>query len=118
MEVQGKIKLIKDTEEFGTFKKREWVITTDEEKYPQEIMLECHQDKCNLLDSFKAGQNVKASINLRGKMWTNPEGVDKYFNSIVSWRIEASEVANASTPPAPFKPATDIKEEEHDDLPF
>ena len=74
MEVTGKIKVIRDVQTFGTFTKREWVVTTDE-KYPQDIQLECHQDKTSLLDSFKVGDDVKASINLRGKEWINPEGV-------------------------------------------
>ena len=91
MEVTGTIKLINETQVFGStsnFKKRELVVTTDEQ-YPQMIMIEFVQDKCDLLDNYGIGQEVKVSINLRGREWINPEGVAKYFNTIQGWRIEA-----------------------------
>ena len=82
MEVQGTVKLINDTQTFGSngFRKREIVVTT-EEQYPQHIMIEFVQDKTNLLDNFNVGQQVKISINLRGREWVNPQGETKYFNS-------------------------------------
>ncbi|HCQ75913.1 MAG TPA: hypothetical protein DIV44_03810, partial [Leeuwenhoekiella sp.] len=75
MEVQGKIKLIGDVQTFGNngFRKREVVVTT-EEQYPQPIMVEFVQDKTDLLNNFNVGQNVKISINLRGREWVNPQG--------------------------------------------
>ncbi len=125
MEVQGKIKLIDETKTFGNngFRKREMVVTTDEQ-YPQHIMIEFVQDKCDLLNSYAAGQDVKVSINLRGREWTNPQGEVKYFNSIQGWRIESlqAEQPNQNIPPVPpmdaFEPADDLNEEDHDDLPF
>lgn len=80
MEVQGKIKVIGDTQTFGNngFRKREVVVTT-EEQYPQHIMVEFVQDKTDLLNNFQVGQQVKISINLRGREWTNPQGEVKYL---------------------------------------
>ncbi|MBW1295275.1 DUF3127 domain-containing protein [Aquimarina litoralis] len=124
MEVQGKVKMVGETQTFGSngFRKREIVVTTDEQ-YPQHIMVEFIQDKCDLLNNFQIGQDVKISINLRGREWVNPQGETKYFNSIQGWRIEnlqaAAPSAPAPMPPADaFEPATDFKEEDHDDLPF
>jgi hypothetical protein len=124
MEIQGKIKMIDETKTYGSngFRKREMVITT-EEQYPQHIMVEFVQDKTDLLNNYEVGQSVKISINLRGREWVNPEGETKYFNSIQGWRIENLEAAaSADMPPIPpadaFEPATDFKEEDHDDLPF
>ena len=90
MEVQGTIKLIGETQTFGAkgFRKRELVITTDEQ-YPQSILVEFVQDKCDLLDKFEVGKNVKIGINLRGREWTNPQGETKYFNSIQGWNINS-----------------------------
>ncbi len=127
MELQGRIKLIDETKTFGNngFRKREVVVTT-EEQYPQHIMVEFVQDKCDLLNAYQPGQQVKISINLRGREWTNPQGETKYFNSIQGWRIENLESAqgdsNMNHPPVSpqdaFEPANDFKEDEHDDLPF
>lgn len=125
MEVQGKVKMIGETQTFGNngFRKREIVVTT-EEQYPQDIMVEFVQDKTDLLNNYQVGQNVKISINLRGREWTSPQGELKYFNSIQGWRIEAlqSEASSPDMPPMPpadaFEPVSNINEDEHDDLPF
>ena len=89
MEVSGRIKMIDETKAFGAngFRKRELVVTTDEQ-YPQHIMIEFTQDKCDLLNNYTVGEPVKVSINLRGREWVNPQGETKYFNSIQGWRIE------------------------------
>lgn len=125
MEVQGKIKMIGETQTFGSngFRKREIVITTDEQ-YPQHIILEFTQDKCDVLNGYSVGQNVKIGINLRGREWVNPKGETRYFNSIQGWNISKLEpntegLENAKKViDAVFEPATDLKEEDHDDLPF
>jgi len=88
MEVIGKIKLVKETQEVSaSFKKREFVVTT-EEQYPQHILIEFAQDKCDLLNSVNVGDDVTVSINLRGSEWVNPEGEAKYFNQIQGWKLE------------------------------
>ena len=126
MEIQGKIKMIDETKTFGNngFRKRELVLTT-EEQYPQHILVEFIQDKCDLLNNFQVGEPIKVSINLRGREWVNPQGETKYFNSIQGWRIERLQAQNAESsdmpPVAPidaFEPTSDFNEEEHDDLPF
>ncbi|CAM1352133.1 conserved protein of unknown function [Tenacibaculum soleae] len=120
MEVIGKIKLINETQTFGAsgFRKREMVVTTDEQ-YPQMIMIEFVQDKCDVLNNYAVGQDVKVSINLRGREWINPEGVAKYFNSVQGWRIENLAQAAQNTPPVDqFQPAPDLSANEPDDLPF
>ena len=87
MEVTGVIKLVNETQTFGAkgFKKRELVVTTDEQ-YPQDIMIEFVQDKCDILNGYKVGQSVEIGINLRGREWLNPQGETKYFNSIQGWK--------------------------------
>ena len=91
MEVTGKIKVIGKVETFGNdFTKRNLVVTT-EEQYPQDLNLEFVKDKCAVLDKYNVGDSVKVGINLRGREWINPEGVAKYFNSIVGWRIDKAE---------------------------
>ena len=135
--------MIDETKAFGAngFRKREVVVTTDEQ-YPQHIMIEFTQDKCDLLNNYNVGEPVKVSINLRGREWVNPQGETKYFNSIQGWRIERPQAEapqqqyqqpqqgyqqpqqGYQQQQAPvqqrdsFEPATNYREEEHDDLPF
>ena len=124
MEISGKIKWIDDIKTYGTngFRKREVVITT-QEQYPQNILLEFIQDKCELLDNYSIDENVKIGINIRGREWINPEGQTKYFNSIQGWRIDLiNEEMSEEIPPMPppiSSENTDISTSEHeDDLPF
>ena len=102
MEVLEKVKLINPTQEVSaSFKKRELVVTTDEQ-YPQHILIEFAQDKCDILDNYQVGQNVKVSINLRGREWVNQQ--------------ESNEIQNASY--VPEAKVVNSKEEEQDDLPI
>ena len=116
MEVQGKIKILGETETFGTdFTKRQLVVTTDEQ-YPQLISVDFLKDKCDLLNTYKVGDSVKVSINLGGREWINPQGVAKYFNSITGWRIE--KVDNATNVPQPPLQQMAQAPTEPADLPF
>jgi hypothetical protein len=120
-EVTGVIKVKGETQTIGAkgFRKRELVVTT-EDQYPQMIMIEFVQDKCDLLDPYNVGDNVKVSINLRGREWINPQGEAKYFNSIQGWRVEKLEGEGTQNfPPVDqFQPASNVSDEEPDDLPF
>ena len=118
MEVQGTIKVIGETQTFGAkgFRKRELVITTDEQ-YPQSILVEFVQDKCDLLDKFEVGKNVKIGINLRGREWTNPKGETKYFNSIQGWNIN-SFITEGDKDKLHAPLMTEAQKEALEDLPF
>ncbi|MDC1317617.1 DUF3127 domain-containing protein, partial [Flavobacteriaceae bacterium] len=113
------------TKEYGSngFRKRELVVTT-EEQYPQDLLIEFIQDKCDILNSYKVSDSVKVDINLRGREWESPQGEVKYFNSIQGWRIEklTSDDSESNIPPVPpadaFEPADNISDNEPDDLPF
>ena len=88
MEITGKVKYIsQDIKVSDSFTKRELVVTTDEQ-YPQHVLINFVQDKCDLIDKLVIGDNVKVSINLRGREWVNPQGESKYFNDIQGWRVE------------------------------
>jgi len=126
MEIQGKIKMIDTTKEVGTsnFKKRDIVVTTDEQ-YPQDILVQFVQDKCEILDKFKVGESVTISFNLRGRMWTDPTGKEVYFNTIQGWLIKHD--ATTPTPetvpvaefaPAPKQPDGQVPDPADSDLPF
>ncbi|UTW64565.1 DUF3127 domain-containing protein [bacterium SCSIO 12741] len=127
MEVSGRIKVIGQTQEFGSngFRKRELVVTTAEQ-YPQTLLIEFTQNNTAMLDSYNMGDEVLVQINLRGREWTNPQGEVKYFVSLNGWRIEAlTPQAAAGAPagapqaaPAPAAGDAPAASAEEDDLPF
>ncbi|MDB2385643.1 DUF3127 domain-containing protein, partial [Polaribacter sp.] len=82
------------------------------------ILIEFIQDKCDLLNNYKIGQNVKIDINLRGREWVNPEGVAKYFNAIQGWRIELLNSQELSSERFPEVNTNTFLDDAEDDLPF
>jgi len=104
MELNGKVVLVGETEVFGTnnFKKRNLVIETTDDQYPQKIQIEFVQAKGELLDGIQVGSMVKVSINLGGREWMNNKGETKYFNSITGWKIELNNTAMAEAGGDPF----------------
>lgn len=112
MMISGKIKVLNEIQIIGTsgFKKRELVILTNEQ-FPQTLLIEFVQDKCDLLNDHQVGQEVSVSINLRGKEWTNPKGEIKYINTIQGWKIEKHFITPQVLPQTQ-------SEDEEDDFPF
>lgn len=125
MDIQGQLKEIYDTQEVGSngFKKRDIVVTTDEQ-YPQHLLIQFTQDKTSLLDNYSVGQSVEVSVNLRGREWVNAQGETKYFNTIHGWKIKS--LGQGSGQPQQQHagdeflnmPADNLNPDDDDDLPF
>jgi len=89
MELIGKVEVIQEVEEKGTFKKQSLILQTEmQSQYPQFVNIEFQQNNCELLNAVVVGNDVKVSINIAGRKWVNPEGKDIYFNTIKGWKIE------------------------------
>ena len=87
--LQGTLKVANATQVVSEkFSKREFVITDENDKYPQDIQFQLTQDKCNLLDGVAVGSKLEVSFNLRGREWTSPQGETKYFNTLEAWKID------------------------------
>jgi hypothetical protein len=95
--------------------------------YPQDILFQLTQDKCNLVDGLSVNDNVEVSFNLRGREWVSPQGEVRYFNTLDAWRVEKMGQGNAmpqggpsamnlAPTPSPIESAS--TEQEDDDLPF
>lgn len=81
--MNGRIKLIMDTQTYESgFSKREFVITTNEQ-YPQEIKFELIKEKTNLLDQFDAGDEVNVQFNIRGREYQG-----KYYVNLQAWKLD------------------------------
>lgn len=122
MEIKGKVHEIGALQQVSeTFKKRDLIIEYAENPtYPEYIKFEAIQDKTALFDVLKPGDEVEVSFNLRGRPWTNKEGVTTYFNSLVVWRLtQLTNTAAAAAAPAYAAPADlNTPAGEEDDLPF
>jgi len=89
MEFEGKIKIIYGVNQINDgFKIRKFVVTSNDEMYPQHVTFQLFQDKVALLDSIEVGKDVVVFFNLKGKEWFNPDGEVKYFNSLDAYRID------------------------------
>lgn len=95
----GKIKRISKIQQVtDTFKKREFVIETDEQ-YPQTIGFEVIQDKINIIDNYNVGDLIEVFFNLRGREWQKDASSPiRVFNSLHAWRIQKVETEQANSP--------------------
>ena len=77
------VKIISDN-----FKKREFILKhAPNPEYPDFLKLEVVQNKTDLLDKYKVGDNVQVDLNLKGKRWEKGKE-SGYFNSLQAWRIQ------------------------------
>ena len=114
--IKGEIKVIGEAVQVTEkFKKREFVLIDDSSQYPQYINFQLVQDKCELIDGFQVGQCVEVNFNLRGREWTDKNGIIKYFNTLDVWRIFYEE-SSAEPPPIPGFLESD--EDDGETLPF
>lgn len=120
MDIKGKVHEISPVQNVTeTFKKRELVVEYAENpQYPEYIKFEALQDKVNLFDAVKVGDQVEVFFNLRGRPWTDRNGKTSYFNTLVVWRINVLSGTQEESAPQ-FAPPIDISSApEDDDLPF
>jgi len=125
MEVTGQLKVKFDTQKVSEkFQKRDFVLSTDlSTPYPQHVSFQITQDKCNLLDQFNPGDELRVQFNLRGREWNGPQGI-KYFNTLEAWRIEKVGAGQASAPAQGgmqenvAAPVFNSSISDNDDLPF
>ena len=114
--LKGELKVIGDVQQISdSFKKREFVVVDASGQYAQTIMFQAVQDRVDLLNNFKIGDNVEVTFFLRGREWTNPkDGAVRYFNSLDAWKVEPLGGGSATT----ADNAETFVAEGDDDLPF
>ncbi len=123
-EVVGKLYKKFNTEnKTQTFRAREFVIEIPDGNYPQMIKFQLVQDRCDILDAYQEGDEIKVFFDLRGREWN-----EKFFTNLNAWRLEktSAETAAPQAPPAPateapFPDASEAPSQqviEDDDLPF
>lgn len=92
-EITGKVKKIFDKQEFPSgFYKQEFVVTT-EDRFPQDIKLDCLKEKGEILNGVKEGDQVKVYFDIRGREWN-----ERYFVDLSAWKIESGAGSEQSAP--------------------
>ena len=82
--LKGTVKVILDEETFASgFNKREFVITDDADKYPQDIKFECVKDKVELVNALTVGDKVEVTFDLRGNEYNG-----KYYVNVAAWKVD------------------------------
>lgn len=83
-EMTGTIKLINDMMSFPSgFTKRQFVLTSEDDRFPQDIAMAFTKDRCAILDNVKPGERVKVTFGLRGREWNG-----KYFVDVDALKLE------------------------------
>lgn len=124
--ITGTIKVLGQTQQVSEkFSKREVVITEAGGQYPQHIPVEFAQDRCAVLDGYKAGEEVTVTCYVNGREWTGKDSVTKHFLSLRGDRIERSGTSGGSTsggyqaaPPPTSADMPPVGGADDDDLPF
>lgn len=120
MQLSGKIYRIDNEQKVSdTFSKREFIIETDEQ-YKNHILIQVVKDKCAVLNQYKVGDSVTVDLNVKGRLWTGNDGIEKCFNTLECWKISKITDANPSTVNS-YKertPTPHPNNDEAQDLPF
>jgi len=90
MNINGLIKSVEAEQKVSDkFTKREFIIEVDHKtNYPQTISMELVNDKCDIIDEHKVGDEVNVAFNLRGRAVTTKDGKTKNYNTIQAWKID------------------------------
>ena len=90
METTGRIHALFDAQQVTErFRKREFVVElADNPRYPQYVLFQLTGDRCESLEGFRVGDEVRVEFSLRGREWKSPRGETKYFNSLDVWKVE------------------------------
>ncbi|RLD20762.1 MAG: hypothetical protein DRI69_05665 [Bacteroidetes bacterium] len=124
-EVEGRLHKIYDAEQkTDSFRAREFVIEVQSGQYPQMVKFQLVQDRCDLMDGYKEGAEIKVFFDLRGREWQG-----RYFTNLNAWKIESvggegaqpqfeEPAFNEPLPGANAGQDQEAKKEDFDDLPF
>lgn len=116
-QLTGNILHIHPLQHFSSgFTKREFVIKESEGKYPQEVKFDAVKDDCLKLDSYRVGDEITVSFNIRGN-----EHNGKHYVSLQAWRFEKGQGARQDSRPSTQNgaaPPSQSADFDDDEIPF
>ncbi len=88
-DMTGTVKEVMDEVTFNSgFNKREFVVTSEDDRFPQDIKFECVKEKCSLLNDVQPGQRITVTFDLRG---SNKNSTGRYFVNLTAWRLQGAD---------------------------
>jgi len=120
-DIEGRIFEVFPTEQVTpSFRKREFILEHTEQfndrEFTDYIRFQLTQDRCDILDRFGKGMDVKVSFSLKGRRYEKG-GEVRYFTNLEAWRMEKQ--GATAPPPADLPGGGELPPaSEEDDLPF
>ncbi len=101
----------------GKWLKQDFIIET-EDKFPHQVCISLWNDKAKMLENFKEGEKLKASINIESR-----EFREKWYTDVKAWRLEKPGGNDSFPEDLPgdnlsVPDADDVPPPREDDLPF
>lgn len=94
-EITGTVKKTFDMMSFPSgFSKRDLVLTTDDDRFPQDILITFVKEGCAQLDGVNAGERLRIHFRLRGR-----EYKERFYVNLEAFKMERMDVA-AGAPPS------------------
>lgn len=88
-EFTGTVKIMKPKQTFASgFEKREIVVTSEGERFPQDVAFSFAKERMALLDNVKEGDRVKISFDISGREYNG-----RHFVDLRGWKIEKPDAA-------------------------
>jgi hypothetical protein len=88
------------------FKKRELVVDTKDEKYPQVLIFQGIQDMCEKMDELRIEDDITINYNLKGREYNAKDGSIGVFNTLEMLKFHINQTS------------ANTIESDNDDLPF
>lgn len=80
------------------FQFREFIIEVTNPQNPQwnnYVPFQASGNSLNLVDNFNEGDELVVTFDIRGRMWTNPQGEERCIMNLNAWRINRYDPAMA-----------------------
>ena len=91
IDIKGKVDKILDVQEFSSGFRKQVIVIEVDGKFPQKVAVEFGKEKIDLLSSVAVGNEVSASVNIRGSEYNG-----RYFVSLAGWKIDILSAGTSS----------------------
>ena len=106
-EMIGTVKVVMEPMTFASgFTKREFVITTEDDRFPQMVKFQTVNERCALVAGLVPNDRVKVRFDIRGTLST--KNGERYFVDLQAFQVDkmdgdGSSVSRDEAPPMPIE---------------